>query len=227
MPLILNRKTLYALAVPAVVVVLGAAWLLDFRSGSGGQTQYETAPVTRGQIRRVVTTSGPVRALVTVSIGSQLSGQVREVKVDFNSEVRKGDELAVLDDKTFASKVVQARADVTAARAAPVQPETALAAFALGMAIDLTTSSSGEDVEYALVDAPNVPVFFDKGQYQAFIQQKGVSVDVQRRYAPLEGTYFFALRSDNWVNAIDVHVDIEAVTEEPVFAEELYLMNRE
>ncbi|MFZ4632911.1 MAG: hypothetical protein ACOYNO_01760, partial [Saprospiraceae bacterium] len=115
----------------------------------------------------------------------------------------------------------------TAARAAPVQPETALAAFALGMAIDLTTSSIGEDVEYALVDAPNVPVFFDKGQYQAFIQQKGVSVDVQRRYAPLEGTYFFALRSDNWVNAIDVHVDIEAVTEEPVFAEELYLMNRE
>ena len=115
----------------------------------------------------------------------------------------------------------------TAARAAPVQPETALAAFALGMAIDLTTSSSGEDVEYALLDAPNVPVFFDKGQYQAFIQQKGVSVDVQRRYSPLEGTYFFALRSDNWVNAIDVHVDIEAVTEEPVYAEELYLMNRE
>ncbi|MDX2134952.1 MAG: hypothetical protein SFV52_09205 [Saprospiraceae bacterium] len=111
----------------------------------------------------------------------------------------------------------------TAVRAAPVQPETALAAFALGMAINMTTSSSGEDVEYALLDAANTTAFFNKGEYQSFIHQKGISVDVQRRSDPLEGIWFFALRSDNWVQAIDVHIDIEAVTETPRYVEELFL----
>jgi hypothetical protein len=104
-----------------------------------------------------------------------------------------------------------------------VQPETALAAFALGMAIDLTVSKAGEDVEYALVDWQNWQQFAKGENYNAYMQQPGVSVDVQRRYAPLEGSYFFALRSDNWVDDITVTIDIEAVTEVPVFETEIFL----
>ncbi len=104
-----------------------------------------------------------------------------------------------------------------------IQPETALAAFALGMAIDLTVSTGGEDVEYALVDWNNWQQFAKNENYNAFIQQSGVSVDVQRRYSPLEGTYFFALRSDNWVDDINVTIDIEAVTEIPLFETEIFL----
>ena len=103
------------------------------------------------------------------------------------------------------------------------QPETALGAFALGLAIDLTVSTAGEDVEYALLDWVNWSKFSKGENYDAYIQQGGVSVDAQRRYTPLEGTWFFALKSDNWVDDINVNIDIEAVTEVPLFETELFL----
>ena len=104
-----------------------------------------------------------------------------------------------------------------------VEPETALAAFALGMAIDLSVSKGGEDVDYAVVDWDNWQHFSKGENYSAFMQQSGISVDAQRRFAPLEGTFFFALRSDNWVDDITVNIDIEAVVETPIFETQLYL----
>ncbi|MDQ8697793.1 efflux RND transporter periplasmic adaptor subunit [Hyphomicrobium sp. LHD-15] len=86
---------------------------------------YDTLPAAKGQIRKIVSTAGPVRALVTVSVGSQLSGQVDEVRVDFNSEVKPGDILATLDSKTFSAKVAQAKADLVAAEAALANQEAA------------------------------------------------------------------------------------------------------
>jgi hypothetical protein len=65
---------------------------------------------------------------------------------------------------------------------------------------------------------------FSKGEdYNAFISQAGISVDAQRRYAPLEGTFSFALKSDNWVDDITVNIDIEAVVETPLFETLMYL----
>jgi len=110
-----------------------------------------------------------------------------------------------------------------AAKLLAVQPETALGAFALGMALDMTVSTAGEDVEYALVDWDNWGKFSKGENYNAYIQQGGVSVDAQRRYSPLEGTWFFALKSDNWVDNINVTIEIEAITEVQLFATELYL----
>jgi hypothetical protein len=104
-----------------------------------------------------------------------------------------------------------------------IQPETALAAFALGVALDMTVSTAGEDVAYALTDYDNWIKFSKSEDYQAFMQQAAVSVDVQRRYAPLDGTYFFALRSDNWMDDINVNIEIEAVTEVQLYETELYL----
>jgi hypothetical protein len=91
------------------------------------------------------------------------------------------------------------------------------------MAIDLSTSKAGEDVDYAVVDWDNWQHFSKGEDYQSFMQQTGISIDAQRRYAPLEGTYFFALRSDNWVDDITVNIDIEAVVETPLFETQLFL----
>jgi len=121
-------KYLFTLGLPLAAVLGGAAWMMGVgslgTSGDSGLT-YDTAEISRGQIRRLVTTSGPVRAVVTVSVGSQLSGQIDKLTVDFNSEVKEGDLLARIDDKTYAARVAQARADLSAARAGLVNQEAA------------------------------------------------------------------------------------------------------
>lgn len=119
-------SALFTLAVPVALAGLGAIWLLAPSSGGRGGVVYDTAAVTRGEIRKIVSTSGPVRALVTVSVGSQLSGQVDDVRVDFNSEVTPGDVLATLDAKTFAARVAQARADLASAEAALTNQQAAM-----------------------------------------------------------------------------------------------------
>lgn len=111
-----------------------------------------------------------------------------------------------------------------AAKMLGLEPETALAAFALGLVVDVTVSTAGEDVEYAIVDWDNWTKFSKNEPYTSFIYQSGISVDAQRRFAPLSGTYYFALKSDNWVDDINVLIDIEAITETPVYQTEWYLM---
>lgn len=113
-------RYLFTLAIPLAAAGAGVAWMMGlggFGSSSDSALAYDTAEINRGEIRRLVTTSGPVRAVVTVSVGSQLSGRIDKLSADFNSEVKEGDLLARLDDKTFAARVAQAKADLVAAQA--------------------------------------------------------------------------------------------------------------
>jgi hypothetical protein len=88
----------------------------------------------------------------------------------------------------------------------------------------LTSSLKSGAVRMLGVEPETALAAFYAGQpYDAFMFQSGVSVDAQRRSSPLEGTWFFALRSDNWMRDIDVLIDIEAVTETDLFVEEMYL----
>lgn len=119
-------RTLFTLAIPVAALAAGAAWMLGLGQASRADLGYDTVPASIGSIRKVVSSSGPVRALVTVSVGSQLSGQVREVLVDFNSEVKPGQTLARLDAKTFEARVAQARADLAASEAAVRNQEATL-----------------------------------------------------------------------------------------------------
>lgn len=116
MPTRLTR--LFTLALPVVLAAGGVAWFLDVGKSGPPRLDYETVAVEKGTIRRLVSTSGPVRALVTVSVGSYLSGPVETVNADFNSEVKPGDVLATLDRRTFAAKVAEAEANLLAAQAA-------------------------------------------------------------------------------------------------------------
>ncbi|WP_333794584.1 efflux RND transporter periplasmic adaptor subunit [Hyphomicrobium sp.] len=119
-------SSLFTLAIPVAAAGVLALWLFNPGGGGDRSVVYETVPATKGQIRKIVSTSGPVRALVTVKVGSQLSGQVEDVRVDFNSEVKPGDILATIDAQTFAAKVAQAEADLEAADAALHNQEAAL-----------------------------------------------------------------------------------------------------
>lgn len=97
-----------------VVAVAGWAW---FNRKAAPQVSYETATIDRGTVEKTVSSSGSVAALITVDVGSQISGQIAELHVDFNSAVKKGDLLAVIDPQTYRSRVAAGEADLAVARA--------------------------------------------------------------------------------------------------------------
>lgn len=113
-------------AVQVKLAVVESNWLYKSVVPSSPRLVFDSVATEKGLIRKVVSTSGPVRALVTVSVGSQLSGLIDKLYVDYNAEVKAGDLLATIDARTFESRVAQARADLLAAKAGVVNQEAAM-----------------------------------------------------------------------------------------------------
>ena len=90
---------------------------------------YRFASVEQGDITRAVSASGTLQALITVDVGSQISGQVTKILVDFNDEVHAGQVLAIIDPQTYQSRVAQSQADIAAGEASVRQAEANLANF--------------------------------------------------------------------------------------------------
>jgi HlyD family secretion protein len=111
----LPRNRILIIALVAIVL----AWFGWNRlSGSGnGNVVIDKVSVERGDISRSVATSGSVEALVMVEVGSQLSGQIKEIYADFNDQVSAGDIVALIDPQTFRSRLSQAEADLKVADA--------------------------------------------------------------------------------------------------------------
>src|SRR4051812_37455189 len=80
------------------------------------ESKFVTAPVTHGSLVAKVTASGTLSALVTVQVGSQVSGRIKELHVDYNSTVKKGQLIAKIDPQLFDAALAQARANYTAAQ---------------------------------------------------------------------------------------------------------------
>jgi HlyD family secretion protein len=110
----LSRTRLLALAALIILVTLGA-WRCSSKSAEA--PEYQTAVVERGDIISRVSTSGSLSAVVTVDVGSQVSGRIQELFADFNSTVKKGQRIAKIDPALFEAAAVQAGANVSAARA--------------------------------------------------------------------------------------------------------------
>jgi HlyD family secretion protein len=101
-----------------VALALGAAGVVTWRWRQAHQkppVEFETAAVDTGRIVSRVTATGTLSALVTVQVGSQVSGRVQKLFVDFNSQVEKGQLIATIDPQLFAANVEQNRANLLAA----------------------------------------------------------------------------------------------------------------
>ena len=85
---------------------------INKRKNSSGNTQYIFTAINRGTLERIVSSTGTLNALGTVVIGTQVSGIVDKVLVDYNDVVKKGQTLATLDTSVFESALEKARADV-------------------------------------------------------------------------------------------------------------------
>jgi HlyD family secretion protein len=111
----LKRALRLALLAGAIVV----AWQVAARwREPSAAPRYTLAEVKRGDLRSQVTASGTLDPLVQVDVGSQVSGRVKELYVDFNDEVKKGQLVALIDPVLFESDVAQAQARLASARAA-------------------------------------------------------------------------------------------------------------
>ncbi len=111
----MSRRSLWIIGGVGLLLAAGAALLL--RQGSD-HTAYRTAAVERGEIVATVVATGTVNPVISVQVGSQVSGMVKHLSADFNSVVKRGQLIARIDPELFEARANQARASLESARAA-------------------------------------------------------------------------------------------------------------
>jgi HlyD family secretion protein len=116
-------KKILVSVVLAAVLAVGGFYLLK---NKGNGVQFKTVRVSRGDLRATVTATGTVSAVTTVLVGTQVSGTVKQLFVDYNSPVKKGQLLAQIDPALSEAKVAQSRANLQAAAANVEKAEAAL-----------------------------------------------------------------------------------------------------
>ena len=104
-----------AVILAVVVAVAGGVWY--FRNGHQDAPAYQTVAVTRGELTKLVTATGALNPVVNVTVGSQVSGRISKLNVDFNSPVTKGQVIAEIDPSTYQAAVGQSTADLANAKA--------------------------------------------------------------------------------------------------------------
>ena len=111
-----RKRRLVILGGTVCLGVLAVGGYLYAQSLSNRQS-FRTAPVTRGPLTAAVTATGTLNAVITVQVGSQVSGQIKEMFVDFNSIVKKGQVIARINPALLEAQVSQAKAQLDAAQA--------------------------------------------------------------------------------------------------------------
>ena len=100
------------------LAVAAGVWGYFYVQSGGNAPQYRLGRVERGPLTAAVSATGTLNAVTTVQVGSQVSGQIKQLLADFNSVVRKGQIIARIDPETFEAKVNQARAELEGSAAA-------------------------------------------------------------------------------------------------------------
>lgn len=157
------------LILAAVLVLVGLFVALSLNRDT--QAQHFTAKVERGDIHDVVEATGTINSVITVQVGSQVSGTIAKLNADFNSRVHKGDIVALIDPALFKGALLQASADLENAKAnvmaARANLEKAKAALvqtkadydrAVGLTKEGVTSQQQLDLAKSNFDAANASV---------------------------------------------------------------------
>ncbi len=98
----------------AVIVAVGAIWWLN---GTGNSVRYATAPVSRGDVTRAVVATGTVNPVLTIIVGSYVSGTIQDIQCDYNTEVKQGQICARIDPRPYQTVVDQNKANLLVAQA--------------------------------------------------------------------------------------------------------------
>ena len=195
--------------VTSLVVLAGL--FVGFGLNHSAQPQHFTAQIERGDIHDVVEATGTINAVITVQVGSQVSGTIAKLNVDFNSRVHKGDIVALIDPALFQGALLQASADLDNAKAnvaaAKANLEKAKAASqqtkadydrAVQLTKDNITSQQQLDLAKANYDSANAAVgaaAANVTQAEAQVSQKAAALTVAQTNlnytvirSPIDGT---------------------------------------
>ena len=123
----MNKKILMIAGAAIALGVAGAAYW--YFSGKQAPQGFRLAKIERGNLVAAVSATGTLNPVVSVQVGSQVSGQIKEIFVDYNSVVKQGDVIARIDPESFALRVNQAMGDLEAGRATAMTQRANVAAL--------------------------------------------------------------------------------------------------
>jgi HlyD family secretion protein len=112
-----RKKYLLKLMIIAVVLMSGGFLFYRMFPRNNSDPKFRTLKVERGEIRHVVTATGTINPVITVLVGSQVSGTINALYADFNSQVKQGQVIAQIDPAIFDAQVQQGRANVVNSQA--------------------------------------------------------------------------------------------------------------
>ncbi len=182
-----------AVAILAILVMV-------FSGGDGGPVGYKAEAVKRGPLSVKVTATGTLQPVDQVDVGAEVSGRVVEVKVDFNSAVKKGDVLAQIDTTQLEARRVQTEAQLAAAKAGVKEAEAAMsdAQRRLSRVRDLAKSRnvSQQDLDTAQSTFDRAAASLEVAKAQVAIQEANLQVavsDISKAVirAPIDGIVLY------------------------------------
>ncbi len=178
----------------ALVAAIGIAWWL---SSAGGAVHYTTAPVTRGAVTRVVTATGTVNPVLTIIVGTYVSGVIQELSCDYNTRVKTGQVCAKIDPRPYQTVVDQNKANLDAAKAQLDKDKATLAYAQLfydrmaGLAKTNAVSKDSLDNAKSLLDQASAQIGVDVAtiaQHEAQLATAQVNLDYTNIVSPVDGT---------------------------------------
>ena len=185
----------FALILALVVAAAaGGGWYWYQSRAESSVVRYRLAKLERGPMAAAVAVSGTLNAVATVPVGSQISGQVKDIYADFNTPVKKGQVMALIDPATFELRVNQTRADLDAAESAASVARSSLA----GLQAEFGRMKIARDSTREQLKAVQAQIEVSQGQVQsavAAVKQRDsllrqAQIDLERTVirAPVDGT---------------------------------------
>lgn len=191
-----RRRWLVAAAVALFALAAGVVAYRMLRAPSSA-VSYVTAPVTTGPVTRVVTATGSVNPVLTIIVGSYVSGVIRELHCDFNTRVRKGQVCAKIDPRPYQAVVDAARAELANARAQLVKDQAVQAYARVTHTRDVRLVKLGYIAQDALdaarsaLDAANAQVSLDRAAIasrEASLHNAEINLGYTSISSPVDGT---------------------------------------
>jgi HlyD family secretion protein len=193
---IIRRKSKFKYFLIAAIIAAAAIFFFFYRSSKTPETQYVTADANRGYISSVIQSTGTLNAVERVDVGTQISGKIKSIYIDYNSTVKKGDLIAEIDPETQQADVAQYRASYASAQANLSSAEARLVnaekSFArtkiladkdLIAKAELDAAESNRDVARAQVKASEASV----AQSRAALAKAEKNLKETKIYSPVDG----------------------------------------